>query len=33
MEDFKQIPLHAKNNTNPTVLENVADMKMINTPD
>ena len=32
MEDFKQIPLHAKNNANPTVLENVADVKMINTP-
>ena len=32
MEDFKQIPLHAKNNPNPTVLENVADVKMINTP-
>jgi multidrug efflux pump subunit AcrB len=32
MEDFKQIPLHAKTNANPTVLENVADVKMINTP-
>ncbi len=32
MEDFKQIPLHAKNNPNPTMLENVADVKMINTP-
>ena len=32
MEDFKQIPLHAPNNTNPTMLENVADIKMINTP-
>jgi multidrug efflux pump subunit AcrB len=32
MEDFKQIPLHARNNPNPTVLENVADVKMINTP-
>ena len=32
MEDFKQIPLHAKNNPNPTVLENVADVKLINTP-
>jgi len=32
MEDFKQIPLHAKNNADPTMLENVADIKMINTP-
>ncbi len=32
MEDFKQIPLHAKKNPNPTMLENVADVKMINTP-
>ncbi len=32
MEDFKQIPLHAKNNMNSTVLENVADIRMINTP-
>jgi hydrophobic/amphiphilic exporter-1 (mainly G- bacteria), HAE1 family len=32
LEDFKQIPLHAKNNAEPTVLENVADVKMINTP-
>jgi multidrug efflux pump subunit AcrB len=32
MEDFKQIPLHAPDNTNPTVLENVANIKMINTP-
>jgi HAE1 family hydrophobic/amphiphilic exporter-1 len=32
MEDFKQIPLHAKDNTSTTVLENVADIKMINTP-
>ena len=32
MEDFKQIPLHAKNNMNTTMLENVADIKMINTP-
>ena len=32
MEDFKQIPLHAKNNAEPTMLENVADIKMINTP-
>jgi multidrug efflux pump subunit AcrB len=32
MESFKQIPLHAPNNPNPTMLENVADIKMINTP-
>jgi HAE1 family hydrophobic/amphiphilic exporter-1 len=32
MEDFKQIPLHAKDNSSTTVLENVADIKMINTP-
>jgi multidrug efflux pump subunit AcrB len=32
LEDFKQIPLHAPDNSNPTVLENVADIKMINTP-
>ena len=32
MEDFKQIPLHAKDNANPTTLENVAGMNMINTP-
>ncbi len=32
LEDFKQIPLHAKNNAEPTMLENVADVKMINTP-
>jgi multidrug efflux pump subunit AcrB len=32
MEDFKQIPLHAPNNANPTMLENVADIKMIDTP-
>jgi multidrug efflux pump subunit AcrB len=32
MEDFKQIPLHAPDNANPTVLENVANIKMINTP-
>jgi multidrug efflux pump subunit AcrB len=32
MEDFKQIPLHAPDNTNPTMLENVAKIKMINTP-
>ncbi len=32
MEDFKQIPLKAKTNDNTTALENVADIKMINTP-
>jgi multidrug efflux pump subunit AcrB len=32
MEDFKQIPLHAADNVNPTMLENVADIRMINTP-
>jgi hydrophobic/amphiphilic exporter-1 (mainly G- bacteria), HAE1 family len=32
MEDFKQIPLKSKDNTNSTMLENVADVKMINTP-
>jgi multidrug efflux pump subunit AcrB len=32
LEDFKQIPLHAPNNVNPTMLENVADIKMIDTP-
>lgn len=32
MEDFKQIPLHAPDNSNPTMLENVANIKMINTP-
>ncbi len=32
MEDFKQIPLHAKDNSNTTALENVADIKTINTP-
>ena len=32
MEDFKQIPLHAKDNSNTTTLENVADIKIINTP-
>ena len=32
LEDFKQIPLHAKNNADPTMLENVADVKIINTP-
>ncbi len=32
LEDFKQIPLHAKNNATPTMLENLADIKLINTP-
>ena len=32
LEDFKQIPLHAPDNSNPTMLENVANIKMINTP-
>jgi len=32
MEDFKQILLHAKNNPNPTMLEDVAEVKMITTP-
>ncbi len=32
LEDFKQIPLKAKNNAEPTMLENVADVRMINTP-
>ena len=32
MEDFKQIPLKAKTTDNTTMLENVADIKMINTP-
>jgi multidrug efflux pump subunit AcrB len=32
MEDFKQIPLHAPSNNKPTMLENLADIKMINTP-
>ncbi len=32
MEDFKQIPLHAPNNSKPTMLENLADIKVINTP-
>ncbi len=32
MEDFKQIPLHAPDNANPTMLENVADIRTINTP-
>ncbi len=32
MEDFKQLPLHAKGNPTPTMLQNVADIKLINTP-
>ena len=32
MEDFKQIPLHARNNPSPTMLENVANIRVINTP-
>ena len=32
LEDFKQIPLHAATLKQPTMLENVADIKMINTP-
>ena len=32
MEDFKQIPLHAPDNDNPTMLENVAEIRKINTP-
>ncbi|MBV8205557.1 MAG: efflux RND transporter permease subunit [Acidobacteria bacterium] len=32
LEDFKQIPLHAPDQANPTMLENVADVKTINTP-
>ena len=32
MEGFKQIPLKAETNDNTTPLENVADIKMINTP-
>jgi hydrophobic/amphiphilic exporter-1 (mainly G- bacteria), HAE1 family len=32
LEDFKQIPLHSKDNKETTMLENVADVKMINTP-
>jgi multidrug efflux pump subunit AcrB len=32
MEDFKQIPLHAKNNAQPTMLENVTEIKSINAP-
>jgi hydrophobic/amphiphilic exporter-1 (mainly G- bacteria), HAE1 family len=32
MEDFKQLPLHAMGNPTPTMLQNVADIKLINTP-
>jgi len=32
LEDFKQIPLKAKTNADPTMLENVADVRIINTP-
>src|SRR5271157_832943 len=32
MEYFKQIPLHAKDNSSTTMLESVADIRMINTP-
>ena len=32
MEDFRQIPLKAPHNDNPTLLESVAAMKTINTP-
>jgi len=32
LEDFKQTPLHARNSPEPTMLENVADIRMINTP-
>jgi multidrug efflux pump subunit AcrB len=32
MQDFKQIPLHSPKNPNVTMLENVADVKLINTP-
>ena len=32
MEDFKNIPLHAPDNSQPTVLQNVADVHKINTP-
>jgi multidrug efflux pump subunit AcrB len=32
LEDFKQLPLHAKGNPTPTMLQNVADIKLINTP-
>ena len=32
LEDFKQLPLHAQGNPTPTMLQNVADIEMINTP-
>src|SRR5581483_11262883 len=32
LTDLKQIPLHAASNTNPTNLEALSDVKMINTP-
>jgi len=32
LRDFKNIPLHSPNNPNPTDLDAVADIKMINTP-
>ena len=32
LEDLKQLPLKAKTNADPTMLENVADVRMINTP-
>jgi len=32
LDDFKQIPLHAPHNENTTMLANVADIKVINTP-
>lgn len=32
MEDFKELPLKAKNNSEPTMLENVANIRVINTP-
>jgi len=32
LRDFKNIPLHSPNNLNPTDLDAVADIKMINTP-
>jgi multidrug efflux pump subunit AcrB len=32
LEDFKQLPLHATGNPAPTMLQNVADIQLINTP-
>ena len=32
LEDFKQLPLHANGNPAPTMLQNVADIQLINTP-